>query len=191
MFLVESFDKSPAGKHGDVLKAILYSGDIRADPDWLAALARKPCLQPYLAGDSPFTDSAGKRVPRRPLDNIYLDTSGPSGSFTVACLMFRAASLSRAEVLSRTEAISRTLHLICQYPPDAKFFINLWTPGYEDFVEALYDEFRQPIHVDRYKLAQFKHVYGLVGTERMFTRDSKATRFHACDRNFKCDEVRS
>src|ERR1700753_2558558 len=43
-------------------KAILYTGDVRAEPWWISSLARNPVILPYTCGINV-------------LDNIYLDTT--------------------------------------------------------------------------------------------------------------------
>lgn len=45
------------------------------------------------------------------------------------------------------------------------------------------------IHVDRYKWMQLGHIYSAEKREKLFTRKPKNTRFHACEKEWKCDEV--
>ena len=158
MFLIESFSHKDLN---NVLKAVIYTGDICADPEWIASLAHKPYLRSYLAS----TDHS------RPLDNVYLDTS---------------AALSQREVLTRRQAVSETMQLMQQFPPHVKFFINMWTLGYETFIQAVYKTFEERIHVDRYKYDQFQGIFG-PKAKQMFTRNPCRSKFHACDRHWKCD----
>jgi DNA cross-link repair 1C protein len=75
--------------------AVLHTGDVRAEPSFLAALSRNPFLQRYLAPPlgAPFPSSVLKR-----LDAIYLDT---------ACM------LSDAELLPKARAPRAALSRRC------------------------------------------------------------------------------
>lgn len=66
MFLLEHFSSSSCDT-SSFIRAVLYTGDIRADPDWVDKLATLECLSPYVV-------SSGAEPVRR-LDKIYLDTS--------------------------------------------------------------------------------------------------------------------
>lgn len=66
MFLLEHFALASC-EESSFVRSVLYTGDIRADPDWVAKLARLECLHPYVVGS--------KAEPMRRLDKIYLDTS--------------------------------------------------------------------------------------------------------------------
>lgn len=91
MFLIEG--------HG---KAILYTGDIRAEAWWRDALRRHPVLQPYLS--------------RKILDTIYLDTSCPRSR----------------PFQTKGEGLDYLMDMIRLYPEHTIFHLRSWTFGYED-----------------------------------------------------------
>jgi hypothetical protein len=89
------------------------------------------------------------------------------------------------------------------YPPDTVFFLNVWCFGWEDVVKEVARHFDQPVgpqlscgahrqvHVDRYK----RSIYAAVKSDPFLlactTSDPHATRFHACERRFKCEACRT
>lgn len=75
------------------------------------------------------------------------------------------------------------------WPLHTRFFLNVWTSGYEPFLLAVAKHFKTPVHVDRWKYALFKSYMTQENLLQCFTLDSSSTRFHACQRQFKCDEV--
>ncbi|KAK9371836.1 beta-lactamase-like protein [Lipomyces chichibuensis] len=174
MFLIENENK-----------AILYTGDIRAEDWWLESLRRNPILVPYTRG--------WKR-----LDCIYLDTTfcGPGSTYET--------------FPSKTQGIGLLISEIRKYPKDTVFHFNAWTYGYEDLWIALASAFNVKIHVDKYRYEIFQSIgdasvyeYGpcLTGysalsmdkCERMLlsdgclTLDPNCTRFHSCERGYVCE----
>ncbi|TDL17208.1 hypothetical protein BD410DRAFT_843764 [Rickenella mellea] len=165
MFLIE-------GSRG----AILHTGDFRAEPAFMSALYRNPYIQRYLAPRrSPTKDAAivGTGSPTETLEAIYLDT---------ACL------LKTASVPTKEEATNGLLQLMNLLPPESRFFINSWTWGYEDVLKAISRAFSTKIHVDRYKYEIYTHLSDPF-LKALVTRDSHATRFHACERFDRCKQV--
>ena len=88
-------------------KTILYTGDIRSEPWWVNSLARNPVLLPYTTG-------------LKCLDQIYLDTT-----FAVKEDIYRSFP-------SKAEGMHELLEKVRQYPSETVFYLNAWTPGYED-----------------------------------------------------------
>lgn len=93
-------------------KAILYTGDIRAEPWWVESLVRNPVLLPYSTG-------------LRRLDRMYLDTT-----FAVKDDLYQTFP-------SKAEGIYELLEKAGQYPPETLFYLNAWTTGYEEVWIAL------------------------------------------------------
>jgi DNA cross-link repair 1C protein len=93
-------------------KAVLYTGDIRAEPWWINSLARSPIMLPYTTG-------------LRRLDRMYLDTT-----FAVKDDLFRIFP-------SKAEGIQELLEKASRYPLDTVFYLSCWTTGYEDVWIAL------------------------------------------------------
>ena len=120
MFLIE-----------DAVQAVLYTGDIRAEPWFVNALIRNPVVIPYTHG-------------HRKLDKIYLDTT-----FAAKNEYFRAFP-------TKAEGLKELLTKVMRYPKETVFHFHAWTPGYEEVWIALALALRSQIHVDRYK----KELYG-------------------------------
>ncbi|KAK9376693.1 uncharacterized protein V1513DRAFT_439422 [Lipomyces chichibuensis] len=101
MFLIENENK-----------AILYTGDIRAEDWWLESLKRNPILVPYARG--------WKR-----LDCIYLDTTfcGPSSTY-------ESFPSKVCFILVISQGIGLLISEIRKYPKDTVFHFNAWTYGY-------------------------------------------------------------
>ncbi|ODM23985.1 hypothetical protein SI65_01575 [Aspergillus cristatus] len=93
-------------------KAILYTGDIRAESWWVNSLARNPLLVPYALG--------GKR-----LDKVYLDTT------------FARAQNLQHHFPSKAEGLAELLQKVGPYPEDTVFYFRAWTFGYEEVWMAL------------------------------------------------------
>ncbi|KAL0579395.1 hypothetical protein V5O48_002620 [Marasmius crinis-equi] len=168
--------------------AILHTGDFRAEPWFLESIKRNSFLQPYLACDEgPFQGSDVVRT----LEAIYLDT---------ACVMQLHEVPSKARPVfilstyahvpySQVSAISGLISLMKLYPPTTLFFINTWTPGYEDILKAVARAFGCKIHLDRYKHSLYTHLRNDPLLELLATDEPESTRFHACERFDRCHVV--
>ncbi|KAK1226982.1 hypothetical protein PQX77_010050 [Marasmius sp. AFHP31] len=146
---------------------ILHTGDFRAEPWFLETIKRNPFLQPYLACDE--GPSQGNGVVKT-LEAIYLDT---------ACVM-------QLHEDSATDGLIKLMNL---YPLTTLFFINAWTPGYEDILKAIARAFGSKIHLDRYKYKVFTHLRNDPLLASLGTLDPESTRFHACERFDRCHIV--
>ena len=107
-------------------KAILYTGDIRAEQWWVNSLVQNPVLLPYTLGT-------------RRLDCIYLDTT------------FATKSQPYREFPSKAEGIRQLLEQVAQYPEDTIFYFHSWTFGYENVWIALSNFLQSRIHLDQYR----------------------------------------
>ncbi|EEQ87763.2 DNA repair protein [Blastomyces dermatitidis ER-3] len=112
-------------------KAILYTGDIRAESWWVDNLIRHPVLIPYTLGS--------KR-----LDKIYLDTT------------FATKSNVYQSFPSKAEGIRELLEKIQTYPDSTLFYLRVWTFGYEDVWLALSAALNTRIHVDEYQMGVYR-----------------------------------
>ncbi|KAJ6261717.1 60S ribosomal protein L31 [Drechslerella dactyloides] len=154
-------------------KAILYTGDIRAEPWWLEKLKRNPILLPYCRGI-------------KVLDCLYLDTT--HASFEASHLRFSP----------KADGIADLLATIAKYPPSTIFHLNTWTTGYEDAWVALAAHFNAQIHLDDYRLRlynaigkkeEWEHGPYLLGdsmSDSILT-DDRSVRFHSCERWLECE----
>ncbi|KAL5119686.1 hypothetical protein ACEQ8H_002292 [Pleosporales sp. CAS-2024a] len=116
-------------------RAILYTGDIRAEPWWVNSLVRNPLLLPYTLGS-------------RRLDCIYLDTT------------FATKPEPYRNFPSKAAGINELLEKVGQYPDDTVFYFHAWTFGYEDVWLALSTYLKSPVHLDSYRAG----IYGSLST---------------------------
>ncbi|KAJ9221110.1 hypothetical protein DTO169C6_6496 [Paecilomyces variotii] len=115
-------------------KAVLYTGDIRAETWWVNGLIRHPVLIPYTLGN--------KR-----LDKVYLDTT-----FAIRSDVYRSFP-------SKAEGIKELLDQVYAYPDDTVFYLRAWTFGYEDVWLALSAALNSKIHVDRYQRRLYQSLH--------------------------------
>ncbi|KAI5303044.1 hypothetical protein KEM56_000093 [Ascosphaera pollenicola] len=167
MFLIE-------GANG---KAILYTGDVRAEKWWIDSLIRHPALIPYTHG-------------HKVINTVYLDTT-----FATHENIYR-------EFPSKSEGISELLRAVSKYPDDTTFYLQIRTFGYEDVWQALSVALGSKVHVDRYQWGLFaglcrREAAALgasegaalcgfnLGNERasgcLSNDESQASRIHSCD----------
>ncbi|KAJ4366421.1 hypothetical protein N0V83_008057 [Neocucurbitaria cava] len=116
-------------------KAILYTGDIRAETWWVNSLVQNPVLLPYTLGV-------------RRLDCLYLDTT------------FATKSKPYREFPSKAEGIRELLAKVDKYPQDTIFYFHSWTFGYENVWIALSTYLDSRIHLDDYRA----RIYGSLST---------------------------
>ncbi|PLB46692.1 DNA repair protein [Aspergillus steynii IBT 23096] len=163
-------------------KAILYTGDIRAETWWVNSLARHRILIPYTLGN--------KR-----LDTIYLDNT------------FARASHVSNTFPSKAEGISELLRKVATYPEDTTFYFRAWTFGYEEVWIALSAALNSKVHLDRYQLGLYKSLVSrgtdadeapaLCGFElgNQFVpgclSDDEKSRIHSCEPSVHCSAVPS
>ncbi|KAL1875780.1 hypothetical protein Daus18300_002971 [Diaporthe australafricana] len=113
-------------------KAVLYTGDIRAEPWHIDALLRNPCMVQYSMGQS------SRQL--KTLDKIYLDTS-----FT-----------EDVQFQTKADGLRELLEKVAKYPKDTLFYFSAWTYGYEDVWIALAKALNTKIHVDDYKMKVYE-----------------------------------
>ncbi|CAZ85128.1 unnamed protein product [Tuber melanosporum] len=157
-------------------KAILYTGDIRAEKWWVDYLKRHPVLVPYAMG-------------LKTLDKIYLDTS------------FAGRSKIHEVFRSKQDGIHELLSQVRKYPQDTIFHLNAWTFGYEEAWVALASAFDSKIHLSDYyrRLFHFirspdKYVNGPFlsgfefGNSKVLgcTTSNTEARFHSCEKRIGC-----
>ncbi|KAF9515029.1 hypothetical protein BS47DRAFT_822800 [Hydnum rufescens UP504] len=157
--------------------AVLHTGDMRAEPSFVENLKRNPFLAKYILPDpeldfrtEPASQDNSKHL-YTTLEAIYLDT---------ACL------IGTVDVPTKIAATSGLIQLMGLYSVTTRFFINIWTWGYEDILKAVSKAFGCKIHVDRYK----KVIYSSLQSDPLLnvitTEDPYSTRFHACERFNRC-----
>jgi DNA cross-link repair 1C protein len=114
-------------------KAIIYTGDVRAESWWVNSLCRNPILVPYVTGAGPL------RSPLKRLDCVYLDTT-----FATTEDMYKRFP-------SKAEGLSELLLAVSKYPRETLFYFDSWTFGYEDIWQALSAFLSSQVHVDDYR----------------------------------------
>lgn len=191
MFLIEG--------HG---KAVLYTGDIRAETWWVNSIVQNPVLAPYALG-------------LRSLDCIYLDTT------------FATKRAPYKNFPSKAEGIRELLEKVSTYPQDTIFYFHSWTFGYENVWTALSAFLNCRIHLDDYRTRIYGSLSSLdkrslreagldVQSENKFLRDagieireaaalcgfkngnhmqpgcltsSENVRLHSCERGMGCSVI--
>ncbi|KAL5361032.1 beta-lactamase-like protein [Aspergillus floccosus] len=159
--------------------AILYTGDIRAEPWWVNSLVRHPILLPYTLGS--------KR-----LDNIYLDTT------------FASASHIYRTFPSKAEGLAELLQKVASYPDDTVFYFRAWTFGYEEVWMALSAFLNSKIHVDRYQIGLYRSLTSRDGEGSALCGFELGNRFipgclsedehcriHSCEPGVRCASIPS
>ncbi|KAH2316420.1 hypothetical protein KXV47_001110 [Aspergillus fumigatus] len=164
-------------------KAVLYTGDIRAERWWVNSLVRHPVLIPYTLGS-------------KKLDKIYLDTT--FARINHVCRSFPSKAEGLRELLQKVEA----------YPKETIFYFRAWTFGYEDVWIALSAFLNTKVHIDRYQIGLYRSLISnsrraiseapaLCGFELgnrfvpgALTED-ESSRVHSCEPGVHCSAVRS
>lgn len=101
------------------------------------------------------------------------------------------------------EGVNEALKLFDLFPAKTRFFINAWTWGYEELLRAIAHRYRCKIHLDDHKAKIYKqstvsqHDYEHSSLSQDYpelaeigTSTFQHTRFHACERRWKCPHVR-
>lgn len=112
-------------------KAVLYTGDIRAEEWWVNALTRSPVILPYATG-------------LKFLDCIYLDTT------------FASHQDIHREFPSKAAGLTELITKVRRCRADSKFYFRAWTLGYEDVWLTLSHELEAKVHVDQYQHRLFR-----------------------------------
>jgi hypothetical protein len=112
-------------------RAVLYTGDIRAETWWINSIVQNPVLLPYTFGS-------------RRLDCMYLDTT------------FATKRQPYEKFPTKAEGIQELLDKVSQYPDDTIFYFHSWTFGYENVWIALSAFLGSRIHLDDYR----SRIYG-------------------------------
>ncbi|KAL7418754.1 hypothetical protein Q5752_006437 [Cryptotrichosporon argae] len=155
-------------------KAVLHTGDLRADGLFLQTLRRNTALSAYFAPWPGVPVAPGSK--RRKLDRIYFDNG---------------AMLGTGDMPDKEEALMEMIGLMNVYPPNTVFFLNVWCFGWEDVVKEVARHFGVPVHVDPYKHSIYKAIQTDHALLSLTTLDPHATRFHACERLAKCAACRT
>lgn len=118
-------------------KAVLYTGDIRAESWWVNSIARNPFLLPFTTGV-------------KLLDCLYLDTTFASHSDIHRSFPTKADGLTELSAKVR------------ECPDNSIFYFRAWTLGYEDVWLTLSSVLDSKVHVDPYQLRLFQDHTGAV-----------------------------
>ncbi|KAJ5807753.1 DNA repair metallo-beta-lactamase [Penicillium riverlandense] len=165
-------------------KAILYTGDIRAERWWINSVVRNPVLIPYTLG-------------QKRLDKLYLDTT------------FARAVNKFHEFPSKAVGLSELLRKVEAYPDGTVFYFRAWTFGYEDVWMALSAALNTKVHVDQYQMGLYRSLMRASGTHSIteasalcgFSLGNRAvagclssdaaSRVHSCEPGVTCPTARS
>ena len=114
-------------------KAILYTGDIRAEAWWVNSVVQNPIILPYTCG-------------QKRLDCIYLDTTFASHEDRYRAFPTKAEGLK--ELSSQVSKLN----------DDTIFYFRAWTLGYEQVWMSLCNTLDCQVHVDPYQLQLFNTI---------------------------------
>jgi hypothetical protein len=110
-------------------KAVLHTGDVRADTTFIKSLRVNPALSEFVepATVSPFPPAGhwGKKT----LDRIYLDTSAVYVSSCHLCRHRLIARLGTGDMPDRDPVLAELVEQMSMYPHDTIFFLNVWCFG--------------------------------------------------------------
>lgn len=147
MFLIE-------GSRG----AVLHTGDLRAEHNFVQDLIAKSHLGRLSILPSPFLNSPALSSPKT---ETQMKSSNRYGSTLESVYLDTERIMDSQEPLLRSKAINDVLQIIKLYPKSTPFHIDLWTSGYEEFCIGLQKTFSGEeeeglIHIDRYKAELFE-----------------------------------
>lgn len=108
-------------------KAVVYTGDIRAEPWWVNSIVQNPIFLPYTCGI-------------KTLDCLYLDTT------------FATHDESYNIFPTKAEGLMELIQKVKQCPADTLFYFRSWTLGYEKVWIALSDVLNSRVHVEEYQI---------------------------------------
>jgi len=111
-------------------KAVLYTGDVRAESWWVNSIVQNPVILPYAGGP-------------QCLDCVYLDTT------------FASRDEASGEFPTKADGLRELLQKIKSYAADTIFHLRAWTLGYENVWLALANFLPSRVHVDDYQLRLF------------------------------------
>ena len=114
-------------------KAILYTGDIRAEAWWVNSIVQNPIIFPYACG-------------QKQLDCIYLDTT------------FASHEDRYRTFLPKAEGLKELLSQVSKLPEDTIFYFRAWTLGYEQVWMSLCNLLGSQVHIDAYQLRLFNGI---------------------------------
>lgn len=104
-------------------KAVLYTGDVRAEHHWVKSLSAAPTMIAY-----------AHRL--RQLDHIYLDTT-----FAIDIDQYRTFP-------PKSEGVAELLSKLTSYPADTLFHFQAYTFGYESVLQTLAHVLGSQVHLD-------------------------------------------
>jgi DNA cross-link repair 1C protein len=114
-------------------RAILYTGDIRAEPWWVNSIVQNPNLLPFVMGV-------------KQLHCLYLDTT------------FASHHDRYRKFQTKAEGLQELITKVSQYPSDTLFYFRAWTLGYEQVWTTLSNLLSSSVHVDNYQLRLFSSI---------------------------------
>ena len=114
-------------------KAILYTGDIRAEAWWVNSIVQNPILVPYACS-------------QKQLDCIYLDTT------------FASHEDRYRKFPSKADGLKELLSQVSKLSEDTIYYFRAWTLGYEQVWMSLCNLLGSQVHIDPYQLRLFNGI---------------------------------
>ena len=153
-------------------KAILYIGDVRAEPWWVNSIVQNPIILPYTCG-------------LKRLDCLYLDTT------------FATHDEPYQDFPTKAEGLRELLSKVSLLPPDTIFYFRAWTLGYENVWITLSNFLQSKVHVNQYQLGIFhdgtNHESAALteftlGNDQLrgCLTDEESAKIHSCEPGLSC-----
>lgn len=146
--------------------AVLYTGDMRAEPIFVNNLVNNPVFLPFI-------EDGSKR-----LTSIYADTT------------FAYRGRPYLTMPSNSQGIRTLVSLLRLYPPNAVFFFNTMTIGYEKGILQVASSIGEKVHVDSYSYLLIQTAARHDTICRLLlaylTKDPLEARFHFCKKAAGC-----
>jgi hypothetical protein len=179
--------------------SILHTGDFRAEPSFLKSVADDLFLKPFLAQggnqtlDAIYMDTAcvwsSSEPPSKVCPHAYLPYSTCEFTCFHSYRRLQRTALSTSWVVSPLQRTFSLMHghggmKICSRPS----LLTLGTRLVHLLTSRPFSSTTSQIHVDRYKHSVYSHL-SHEELSTVVTRDMSSTRFHACERFDRCEEV--
>lgn len=149
-------------------QAVLYTGDMRAEPVFVNSLMNNPVFLPFL-------EHSSKRITA-----IYADTT------------FAYRGRPYITMPSNSQGTQTLVNLLRLYAPNTVFFFNTMAIGYEKGVLQVVSSLGEKVHVDSYSHLLVETAARYDTTCRLLltylTKDPFDARFHFCKKSSECPQ---
>ncbi|ANB11410.1 hypothetical protein AWJ20_4220 [Sugiyamaella lignohabitans] len=186
MFLIEGTDGT----------AVLYTGDVRAEPWFVNTLTHNPHLSPYVYGYRElrciYLDTTFAYRGKRDLNSDEKESSGwlEYDLYGDQVNEQRDNHREYVDIMPNHQGIKYLLRCMREYPEKTNFWMSARTSGYEEVLLEVARCYRTKVHVDEYTYKLYSYICksSRIDSEGIMikllmnylTTDALDTRFHAC-----------